>query len=323
MEHICDKCIYCYKPTSVKDYFDKTMRMPDLDKWGIDVFKHLFWLCKTEPVSKKVHTNDTMLMKRCIDQNCRGNCETFRTSNAEDIHPSIVEVIPPTEPVREDDEIQLEVTVTPCVIPAVTEERMVPVEEDLVDETGGLILDKNGQPQTVVVEKKETVVVVPEHENDQEITYTYQWYKNARKLFQETKSKITIDTSKASEDIYSCEVSQYIKNNGDGGVKSAVVLTNDVMINVIGVNKIALHLKAGTDPTAIPLPFTPSLIHVPYPLPEGWVITNIEATDSVVLTEEDVPNVTIECTEGINAAFGEDLEISGETGVVLLKWDNE
>ena len=193
----------------------------------------------------------------------------------------------------------------------------------IVDENGGLVLDENGQPQYQVVEVTETIIVVPEHENDQDIAYKYQWYKNGRKLFKETKETITIDTSKAEVAEYFCAVSQYIKNNGDGGKKSVEVVSNIVPIEVIGVNKIILHLSAGTDPTSIPLPFTPALIHVPYSLTNGWTITNIEATDQVILTDADVPNVTIECSDGIRAEFDEGLEISGNTGTVLLKWDAE
>ena len=52
MEKLCEKCIHCYRPKSIKDFFDNTMKMPDISKWGVDVFKHLFWLCDTEPVSE-------------------------------------------------------------------------------------------------------------------------------------------------------------------------------------------------------------------------------------------------------------------------------
>ena len=323
MDKLCDKCIHCYKPESIKDFFDKTMKMPDIHKWGVDVFKHLFWLCDTEPVSEEIHTNGSMLMKQCIEQNFHGNCESFRAASAEDIVPSLVEVPVPNEIIKEGDEVTLSVTITPATIPAVTEEQPVSKEVEVVDENGGLVLDENGQPQYETIEVTEEVVVVPEHENDQDIDYKYQWYKNGRKLFKETKSEITIDTSSAAEDVYFCEVSQYIKNNGDGGKKSAVVKSNEVTIKVIGVNKILLHLTAGTDPTSISLPFTPALIHVPYSLANGWTITNIEATEKVVLTEEIIPDVTIECSDGIEAEFGEGLEISGQTGTVLLKWDAE
>jgi len=323
MKKLCDHCIHCYKPESIKDFFDKTMKMPDCHKWGVDVFKHLFWLCNCDEVSKRIHTNDSMLMEQCINQNIDGNCEFFKTSNAEDIVPSLVSITEPTEEIRVGDDATLEVTITPATIPAVTEEQKVVVEEELVDENGGLILDENGQVQYINVEKTETVIIVPEHPNDQDITYKYQWYRNGRKLFKETKSTITLDTTAASEDVYKCEVSQYIKNNGDGGIKSAVVSSNEVTINVIGVNHIILHLTKGTDPTAIHLPFTPSLIKVPHSLTNGWTITNIEATDGVILTEEITDRVTIKCSEGITAEFGEGLEIGGDSGIVTLKWDAE
>ena len=323
MKKLCDHCIHCYKPESIKDFFDKTMKMPDMCKWGVDVFKHLFWLCDCDDVSKRIHTNDSIIMKRCIEQNIDGNCECFKTSNAEDIIPSFVSIPEPTSEIREGDEVSLEVAITPATIPAVTEEQTVYVEEELVDENGGLILDENGKIQYKTVPKTEVVVIVPEHENDQDITYKYQWYRNGRKLFKETKSAIKLDTTVASEDIYECEVSQYITNNGDGGNKSAITMTNAITIKVIGVNKIIMTLTKGTDPTKIELPFTPALIKVPYSLPEGWTITNIEATDNVVLTEAVTDKVTIECTDGITAEFYEGLEISGDNGTVSLKWDKE
>lgn len=323
MKRLCDHCIHCYKPESIKDFFDKTMKMPNMHKWGVDVFKHLFWLCNCDEVSKRIHTNDSMLMEQCIEQNIDGNCEYFKTSNAEDIIPSLVSIEEPTEKIREGDEASLEVTITPATIPAVTEEKITYVEEPLKNENGGLVLDENGQPQYVSVPKTETVVIVPEHENDQDITYKYQWYRNGRKLFKETKSTIKLDTTVASEDVYKCEVSQYITNNGDGGVKTVVVSTNEITISVIGVNKIVLHLTAGTDPTKIDLPFTPSIINIPYSLPKGWVITDIKATDKAILTEKIIDKVTIECSEGIEAEFYEGIEISGSSGIVTFKWDAE
>lgn len=323
MKKLCDHCIHCYKPESIKDFFDKTMKMPNMHKWGVDVFKHLFWLCNCDEVSKRIHTNNSMLMEQCIKQNVDGNCEYFKTSNAEDIVPSLVSIEEPTEEIREGDEASLEVIITPAIIPAVTEEQTTYVEEPLKDENGGLILDENGQPHYVSVPKIETVIIVPEHPNDQDITYKYQWYRNGRKLFKETKPTIQLDTTVASEDVYRCEVSQYIINNGDGGTKSAVVSSNEVTIEVTGVNHIILHLTKGTDPTSISLPFTPSLIKVPHSLTNGWTITNIEATDGVILTEEITNKVTLECTEGINAEFGEGLEICGNNGTVTLKWDAE
>ena len=323
MKKLCDHCIHCYKPESIKDFFDKTMKMPDMHKWGVDVFKHLFWLCDCDEVSKRIHTNNSMLMEQCIKQNIDGNCEYFRTSNAENIIPSSVEILPPNQIIRIGDKVELDVIITLALIPAVTEEVKFVEEVEITDENGGLVLDENGQPTYETREVTKTVVVVPEHSNDQDITYKYQWYKNGRKLYKETHQSIEVDTTTSSENVYKCEVSQYITNNGDGGTKSAVVSSNEVTVKVIGLNHIILHLTNGTDPTAIPLPFTPSLIKVPYSLTNGWTITNIEAIDGVILTEGITDRVTIECSEGITAEFGEGLEIGGESGVVTLKWDIE
>lgn len=323
MKKLCDHCIHCYKPESIKDFFDKTMKMPDMHKWGVDVFKHLFWLCDCDDVSKRIHTNDSMLMKQCIDENIDGNCECFRAPNAEDIVPSIVEIAEPIEDIRQGDKATLHVIVTPATIPAVTEEKIIYIEEPLKDENGGLILDEYGQPRYVNTPKTETVVIVPEHENDQDISYKYQWYRNGRKLFKEQSPTLNLDTTVASEDIYKCEVSQFITNNGDGGVKRTVISSQEVTVKVIGVNLIELYLSAGTDPTNIKLPFTPSLIKIPYPLSNGWTITSMSATDGVILSEEDIEKVTIKCSDNINADFGNGLEISGESGSVLLTWDAE
>ena len=119
------------------------------------------------------------------------------------------------------------------------------------------------------------------------------------------------------------ELLQDIVNNGDGGIKSAVVSSNEISITIIAVNKILLHLTKGHDPTSMPLPIVPSEIKVPYTLTNGWSLTNVEYTEGAVLTESDEPNVSIECSDGIEAYFGEGLEIMGESGTVLLKWDVE
>ena len=166
MDKICDNCMYCYKPTSIKDYFDKTLTTPNLRKWGIDVFKHEFWLCGSHDVSKIDHTNNTLVYKPCICINKRGNCEYFKTPDAENIIPSTV-TIAPTEPLPEKivvgDDITLEVT------------------------------------------------AVPANENTQEISYSYQWFKNGRKLYKETKSTLKVDTSEVSVSTYCCKLINFTK----------------------------------------------------------------------------------------------------------------
>jgi len=323
---LCDNCIYCYKPTGIKDYFDRTLKMPDLCKWGIDVFKHEFWLCNSPVVSKVDHTNNSLICKPCQIQNFNGNCEQFGMGNAVDIIPSSIEIAPSStlpEPIRVGDEIVLESTITPATIPAVTKEETRTVEVPVTDDQGNPLYDSNNDPIMQTVEETIVVIVTPEHENDQDIKYKYQWYKNGRKLYKETSSTITVDTTEACTEIYKCELLQEIVNNGDGGIKSAVVSSNEITITVIGVNKILLSLKKGTDPTSMSLPITPSAIKVPYSLTHGWSVTNIEATDGAVLTESDVSNVTVECSGGVVANLGTSLEIMGESGTILLKWDAE
>lgn len=323
---LCDNCIYCYKPTGIKDYFDRTLKMPDLCKWGVDVFKHEFWLCNSPVVSEVDHTNNSLICKPCQAQNFFGNCEQFRTANAEDIIPSSIEIAPTEplpDPIREGDEIVFESTITPATIPAVTKEETRTVEVPVTDDEGNPLYDEHNDPIMQTVEETVVVIVVPEHENDQDIKYRYQWYKNGRKLYKETSYNITVDTTEAGSSVYKCELLQDIVNNGDGGIKSAVVSSNEIEITVIAVNKILLSLKKGTDPASIKLPIIPSAIKVPYALTNGWSITNVEATEDVVLLEENVPDVTIECSDGITAYFGEGLEIMGESGTVLLKWDAE
>lgn len=321
MERLCDNCVHCYKPTSIKDYFDKTLTMPDIHKWGIDVFKHQFWLCSSESIAHKDHSDGSLIMKPCYKNNFHGYCDFFKTSNSEDIKPSSISIEPPKEEIRQGDKVSLSVIITPCTIPAVIKEVPVTVEVELRDENGGLILDEKGSPKYITEEHLESVIVIPEHENDQNITYLYQWYKNNRKLYKENNNSILIDTSAGTTDVYKCEVKQFINENGDGGIKSAAIFTNEVTLDVIKVNKIILTLKAGTDPTSIPLPIIPSEIKTPKILTNGWTIADVEATNDCCLVKE-TENVSIECSEGLHAVLNEKLEIYGKSGILKLKWDN-
>lgn len=71
-----------------------------------------------------------------------------------------------------------------------------------------------------------------EAEEEQNISYKYTWYKNGRKLFQKKSNELTIDTSVEATDTYYCIVTQSIENNGDGGVKTVDVKTNEITVTI-------------------------------------------------------------------------------------------
>lgn len=334
MERICDNCIFCYKPTSIKDFFDKTLTMPNLREWGVDVFKHKFWLCSNTTVSKVDHSNNSLIYKPCIAQNFRGVCEYFKTQGAEDIIPSSIEITstePIPEKIKTGTEIILEATVTPANIPAVTKEVTIEKEVPVTDDKGNPLYDDNNMPITEVKEVTETVIVVPEHENDQDIHYTYLWYKNGRKLFKETKSNITVDTSEEEIAIYTCELIQNIKQNGDGGQKSASVFSNEISLNIVKptVNQITLTIKTGSVEIFLPLPFKVTDYHFPVTgsWANDWTIKSAsESEEGLELTTELLESIIADCSDGIEADIGADtlgLKVTKQNtdGTVSLTWE--
>ena len=319
MDKICDNCIYCYKPSTVKDFFDKTLTPPNLCKWGKDIFKHEFWLCGSPEVSKIDHTNNSLVYKVCETVNKRGNCEHFRTGNAEDIIPSSVEVTttePIPEKIKTDTELILETVITPATIPAVTEEVTVEKEVPVTDSNGNPLYDDNNQPITEIKEVTETIIVVPEHENDQDISYKYQWYKNGRKLFNETKSTLNVDTTEEEVAVYSCELIQDIKQNGDGGVKHASVMSNEVTVNIVKPieNIITLNVTTGSVNIVLPLPFKISNYNYPFTSSwaENWTIkTAAENREDLEITTELLPEIKAE-------SLG-DIEVNISDSAITLK----
>jgi len=335
MDKICDYCIHCYKPINIKDFFDKTLTPPNLCKWGKDIFKHEFWLCGSPDVSKTDHTNNTLIYKVCESVNKRGNCDFFRTSDAEDIIPSSVEIESSSEPIPEKiktgTEIVLETLITPATIPAVTEEVVVEKEVPVTDSEGNPLYDSNNQPIMETKEVPETIIIVPEHENDQDIHYSYQWYKNGRKLFRETKSTISVDTSEEEVAVYTCELIQDIKQNGDGGKKHASVMSNEVVLNIVQpvINQIVLNVRTGSVEVVLPIPFKVSDYEYPFTASwaEDWTITSGTASaEDLELTSELLSNVTVECSEGISAEVTDSVRLNSSkeniNGSVTITWES-
>ena len=52
------------------------------------------------------------------------------------------------------------------------------------------------------------------------------------KLYKETKSTLKVDTSEVSVSTYCCKLIQDIANNGDGGLKHAEVMSDEITIEV-------------------------------------------------------------------------------------------
>ena len=334
MERICDNCIYCYKPISIKDYFDKTLTMPNLCEWGVDVFKHKFWLCSNPTVSKVDHSNNSLIYKPCIAQNFRGVCECFKIQGAEDIIPSSIEITstePIPEKIKTGTEIVLEATVIPANIPAVTKEVAVEKVVPVTDDKGNPLYDDNNMPITEVKEVTETVIIVPEHENDQDIHYTYLWYKNGRKLYKETKPTITVDTSEEEVAVYPCELIQNIKQNGDGGQKTASVFSNELSLNIVKptVNQITLTVKTGSVEIFLPLPF--KIADYRFPITGSWandwtIKSASESKEGLELTAELLERIVADCSVGIEADIGADilgLKVTKQNtdGTVSLTWE--
>lgn len=194
INHICDKCIHKIEPTSIKDYYIKTCEIPDMRHWGESEFKHLYWLCDSVGVARIDGVNGSIIHKLCREYNKHSNCTYFRTEDAEDILPSSVEVIANKTEVNVDDELELNVKITPFTISA-TE-------------------------------------ITPEIVNTQDINYSYSWYKNGRKLFTKKSNVLKVNTKIASVDEYYCVVEQVINNNGDGGIKTSTVASNKITIIV-------------------------------------------------------------------------------------------
>ena len=334
MERICDNCIFCYKPTSIKDFFDKTLTMPNLREWGVDVFKHKFWLCSNTTVSKVDHSNNSLIYKPCIAQNFRGVCEHFKTQDAEDIIPSSIEITPSEplpEKIKTNTVVVLESTVTPANIPAVTKEVTVEKEVPVTDNNGNPLYDNNNEPITQIIEVTETVIVVPEHENDQDIHYSYLWYKNGRKLFKETKSTITVDTSNEEVAVYTCELIQSIKQNGDGGKKTASVFSNEITLDIVQPkeNQITLTVKTGSVEIFLPLPF--KISNYQFPITGTWandwtIKSASESEEDIELTSELLEILTADCSDALEADIGSDtlgLKVKKQNtdGTVSLTWE--
>ena len=77
-----------------------------------------------------------------------------------------------------------------------------------------------------------TLTITATEPLDEEISYTYNWYKNGRKQFAKKSTELTITPTEEAVDEYYCIVTQSIVNNGDGGIKTTKVKSNSVIITV-------------------------------------------------------------------------------------------
>ena len=247
ISHICSKCIHKVEPTSIRDYWLKSLQSPCLRFWGQEEFKHLYWLCSNPNVAEVDHVEHHIIHKPCNEYNFNGNCTFFRTADAIDILPSTIEieykkVIPEEDVTEEDtenetaetlseetpeedvlrvgDTVEISTKITPFTTPAVTEERQK------LDIDGVPMVDEEGNPIM------ETVEIEPEFVNDQDISYKYQWYKNGRKLFQKKADTLSITLKEEGTEEYFCEITQYIEANGDGGTKVAVAKSNVIELKI-------------------------------------------------------------------------------------------
>lgn len=220
IKHNCQNCIYKHEPESIRDYYLRSLQYPDLHHWNQTGFKHRYWLCENPNVSKVDGVNGSLICRPCHTYNFNETCSYFKIENAEDILPSTSEIQEPTDPIKVGDEVTIEVINTPFTTEAVTEEKQK------LDENGEPLFDEESNPVM------ETIETEPAFTNEQDITYSYTWYKNNRKLFQKKSSELKVDTSVEATDEYYCIVTQSIENNGDGGNKTVQVKTNTVTIIV-------------------------------------------------------------------------------------------
>ena len=199
MNHSCINCKYKYEPTSIADYYNNTRELPGCD-WSDPVLKHTYWLCKNNINSRTDYTNNSPVLKRCSNFNSYGSCPYYQTTNAINISPVNFSIKVPEEEIKVGDEITLHVSMASIHIDS---------------------QEKNP-------DKVKPIEIAPV----QILTFSYQWYKDGRKLFKEKDSVLKIDTSKESTSYYHCIVTETIYDNGDGGKKSANITTNSVEINV-------------------------------------------------------------------------------------------
>lgn len=310
MKAVCDKCIYCYKPRSVCDYYKKTLKMPNLHFWGSPDFKHRFYLCSNENVAKIDHTNESTIYAVCQKENFHGNCAFYRNPDAEDIELSTVEIAASSSRVKVGDEVTLNVTVHPFTKPAVTEEVTNIVNKPAVDELGDPLYDELGEPIMVSEEQVETVVVEEEYVNQQDITYKYTWYKNGRKIYHNSKPTITVTSADAAVNEYYCAVTQSIRQNGDGGVKTVDVNSEIVSVEFVEVDYLALTLTpdAVMLNTSIPLPF--DLTSPETQLENNWTLKYAEGNVEYEITEAILSEANIEAPDGVTVTIDSKINVA-------------
>lgn len=221
MKHECTNCKYIFIPSSMKEYYEKTLTIPDNPRdFYKDIKKHFFYLCSNPLVAKTDHTNNSLIMTPCRNKNFNGECHYYREENAEDILPSTIKIKADKTEFEYEEEGSIEVEITPYTEPAVTEE----VQKTDID--GELMFDEEGNPVM------ETIEIKPEFMNDQQIDYSYQWYIDGRKLWKEKEAILNIDSTNPGTYRLKCNVIQNLKDNGDGGNKVYNSFTEEVLITV-------------------------------------------------------------------------------------------
>lgn len=205
----CVNCIYKEEATSIYDFYQKTLTMPNMKFWGLKDFAYKNWLCSNPKHCRIDHTNNSIIRRPCEDLNFYGSCINYLQSDAINIEPSTINIICEQTEFQGNEEAYITTEIIPFFIPEETEIK-------INEETG----------------EEEIIITKERYDTDQVLKYKYQWYKNNRKLFKETKDKVLIDTTKDSIDTYYCKVTQILEDNGDGGKKVEITTTKSVIITV-------------------------------------------------------------------------------------------
>lgn len=205
----CVNCIYKEEATSIYDFYQKTLTMPNMKFWGLKDFAYKNWLCSNPKHCRTDHTNNSIIRRPCEELNFYGSCINYLQSDAINIEPSTINIICEQTEFQGNEEAYITTEIIPFFIPEETETK-------INEETG----------------EEEIIIIKERYDTDQVLKYKYQWYKNNRKLFKETKDKVLIDTTKDSIDTYYCKVTQILEDNGDGGKKEEITTTSSVTVYV-------------------------------------------------------------------------------------------
>lgn len=232
MNHSCINCKYIYEPTSIGDFYNNTLRIPDSD-WSDPVLNHLYWLCQNTNNSPINFVNGKPVLRECEDFNSYGTCPFFETSDAENIKPISFSIKEPESAIYEGDEVILSALPEPVPVPENKPDVIEPdtpvTKETPLDGESSTEPDSPTDPQIDPEPEPEPEPFPPA----QILSFKYQWYKDGRKLFKEKSPNLSVDTKKIGVSYYHCIITEYMSDNGDGGIKNANVKTNSIEINVL------------------------------------------------------------------------------------------